>query len=501
VSSIIVVGTGFGGLCMAIRLKQAGIHDFTLLEQADEVGGTWRDNRYPGAACDMESHFYSFSFEPNPSWTRQFAPAEEILQYLIRCTEKYGLRPHIRFRTRVVGAQFDERSGLWNVETSGGEMLQARVLVSACGGLSRPALPNIPGLEGFSGTTFHSARWSHSASLEGKRVAVVGTGASAIQIVPSIAPLVSRLTLYQRTPPWVLPKRDREIQPLYRALFRRMPFLQRFARLAIYWRHEVSAVAFVVAPWLMKRYGEPVARRYLARQMRASGLRERVSPSYAMGCKRILLASDYFPALQRENVEVTSDPIRRVVPDGIVTRDGTHRLTDIIVLATGFAAAEPAAPFDLTGCDGRRLEDVWRDGAEAYLGTSISGFPNFFTIVGPNTGLGHSSMIFMIESQVRYLLNVIRTMRSRDLKLVEVQPDVQARYNARLQARLENTVWAAGCNSWYRTSSGKNTTLWPGFTFEYRWRTGRFDAADYRVIPNEPAVRASPPHGISPSAR
>jgi cation diffusion facilitator CzcD-associated flavoprotein CzcO len=484
-SSIIIVGTGFAGLCMAIRLKQAGVHDFVLLEQADEVGGTWRDNRYPGAACDLESHFYSFSFEPNPSWSREFATAGEILDYIVRCTDIYGLRPHIRFRTRVVGARFDEQEGLWNVETEGRATFQARVLVSACGGLSRPALPDIAGLEAFAGTVFHSARWDSSPSLEGKRVSVIGTGASAVQIVPAIAPVVSHLTVYQRTPPWVLPKPDREIRPSSQARFRRYPILQRAARLAIYWRHEVFAAAFVVLPWLMKKYGEPVARSYLARKVADPALRRKLSPTYAMGCKRILLTSDYLPALQRGNVEVVTDPIRRVVRDGIVTADGTVMKCDVIVLATGFAAAEPSAPFDVRGRDGRRLADVWRDGAEAYLGTSVSGFPNFFMIVGPNTGLGHSSMIFMIESQTRYLLDLIRTMRAQDLKAVEVRADAQVRYNSRLHRRLENTVWATGCTSWYRTRAGKNTTLWPGFTFEYRLRTGRFDAANYEVVRNE----------------
>jgi cation diffusion facilitator CzcD-associated flavoprotein CzcO len=484
-SSIIIVGTGFAGLCMAIRLKQAGVHDFVLLEQADEVGGTWRDNRYPGAACDLESHFYSFSFEPNPSWSREFATAGEILDYIVHCTDKYGLRPHIRFRTRVVGARFDEHEGLWNVETEDRATLQARVLVSACGGLSRPALPDIAGLEAFGGTVFHSARWDPSPDLEGKRVSVIGTGASAVQIVPAIAPIVGRLTVYQRTPPWVLPKPDREIRPSSQARFRRYPILQRAMRLAIYWRHEVFAAAFVVLPRLMKKYGEPVARSYLARKVADPALRRKLSPTYAMGCKRILLTSDYLPALQRANVEVVTDPIRHVVRDGIVTTDGTERKSDVIVLATGFAAAEPSAPFDVRGRDGRRLADVWRDGAEAYLGTSVAGFPNFFLIVGPNTGLGHSSMIFMIESQAQYLLDLIRTMRAQDLKAVEVRADAQVRYNSRLHRRLENTVWATGCTSWYRTRAGKNTTPWPGFTFEYRLRTGRFDAANYQVVRKE----------------
>ncbi|HXX68015.1 MAG TPA: NAD(P)/FAD-dependent oxidoreductase [Polyangiaceae bacterium] len=477
--SIVIVGTGFAGLCMAIRLKKAGIHDFALLEQADEVGGTWRDNRYPGAACDVESHLYSFSFEPNSGWTRRFAPAGEIFGYLLRCVDKYGLREHIRFRATVVGARFDEAAGRWVIETSDGEVLQARVLVSACGGLSRPAVPDIAGMSTFRGKVFHSARWDHSLSLEGKRVAVVGTGASAIQIVPAIAPQVSHLAVYQRTAPWILPRADSAIGNRARSVFRRFPAVQRCIRWAIYWRREALALGFVVAPWILKTIGEPLGRRHIARNVEDVAFRAKMLPSYPMGCKRILLASDYYDAVQRDNVEVVTEAIGRIIPDGIVTVDGAQRRADAIVLATGFRASDPRPPFELRGREGRLLEDIWRDGAQAYLGTTVSGFPNFFILTGPNTGLGHSSMILMIESQAAYVLDAVRTMRARGVKSVDVRSTAQARYNERLQARLGKTVWAAGCRSWYLTPSGRNTTLWPGFTFEYRLRTARFDPRNY----------------------
>jgi cation diffusion facilitator CzcD-associated flavoprotein CzcO len=478
VYSVVIVGAGFAGLCMAIRLKQAGIEAFTIVEQADEIGGTWRDNRYPGAACDVESHLYSFSFEPNPNWTRTFASQPEILRYLLHCTEKFGLRPHIRFGTTVKRAVFDDRAGRWALETAEGETIRAGAIVLCCGGLSRPAYPEIEGLEAFEGPVFHSARWDRNAAVEGKAVAVIGTGASAIQIVPSLAPQVEKLFVYQRTAPWILPKPDRPITRLGRAVFGYLPLSQRILRWAIYWQREALAVGFVVWPAIL-RIAELVARRYLARGIADPNLRAKLVPSYAMGCKRILPTNDYYPALMRSNVELVTDPIDGVRPHSIVTRDGKERAVDIIVLATGFRASEPVAPFEIIGRDNRRLDEVWSTGAEAYLGTTVSGFPNLFFIVGPNTGLGHGSMVFMIEAQVRYILSSMKAMRARKIESVDVRPEVQREYNDRLRARLRKTVWASGCHSWYLTRDGKNTTLWPGFTFEFRRKTRRFDAKSY----------------------
>jgi len=483
---VLIVGSGFAGLGMAIRLKQAGIDDFVVLEQASGIGGTWRDNHYPGAACDVQSHLYSFSFEPWPEWSREFAPQKEILAYLEHCADKYGVRPHIRFGARVTRARWNEDESVWEVATSDGDEIRARVLVPGCGPLSRPVMPDIPGLESFQGKTFHSARWDDSFPLEGKTVAVIGTGASAIQIVPEIAPRVGKLFVYQRTPPWLMPKPDGEIPAWKRAAFRRVPAAQQLARQRIYWTRELMALGFVVEPRIMK-VAERFVHRHLRNKVADPVLRDKLTPRYTMGCKRVLPTNDYLPALQRPNVELVTAPIAEIRAHSIATRDGVERAVDAIVLATGFEAAEQVAPFEIRGRDGRELNEVWTDGAEAYLGTSVAGFPNLFMLIGPNTGLGHTSMIVMIESQVAYVLDAVKRMRARHLESVEVRPDVQAVYNTELQRRLANTVWASGCMSWYLTRTGKNTTLWPGFTFEFRMRTRRFDASAY----DERALRST----------
>jgi cation diffusion facilitator CzcD-associated flavoprotein CzcO len=494
---VLIVGSGFAGLGMAIRLKQAGIDDFIVLEQAGEVGGTWRDNHYPGAACDVQSHLYSFSFEPWPEWSRDFAQQKEILAYLRHCADKYGIRPHIRFDTRVQSARFDEPTGLWEVETSDGKTIRARVLVPGCGPLSRPSLPDIPGLSSFQGKMFHSARWDDAYPLEGKNVAVVGTGASAIQIVPAIASRVKKLSVFQRTPPWIVPKPDGPIAGWKRAVFRRVPLAQKAARQRIYWTRELMAFGFVVDPRMLKALSR-LAMFNLRRNVKDPALRAKLTPSYTMGCKRILPTNDYLPALQRPNVSLVTDGIAEVRAHSIVTKDGAEHPLDAIVLATGFEASEACAPFDVRGRGGSSLDAAWRDGAEAYLGTTVSGFPNLFLLVGPNTGLGHSSMVFIIESQIAYVLDAVKRMRARGLRSVDVRPDVQSAYNARIQERLKGTVWASGCVSWYLTGSGKNTTLWPGFTVEYRWRTRRFDAVSYEEQllskPVQPAPSASVAH-------
>jgi cation diffusion facilitator CzcD-associated flavoprotein CzcO len=483
---VLIIGTGFAGIGMGIRLKQAGFHDFTILEQADGVGGTWRDNHYPGAACDVPSHLYSFSFEPNPRWSRSYAMQSEILAYLEHCTDKYGLRPHLRLETGVTRATFDERAGVWDVEATDGVPRRARALVSGCGGLSKPSLPDIPGLATFEGKTFHSARWDHHVPLEGKRVGVIGTGASAIQIVPEIADKVASLKVFQRTPPWILPKPDRAISPAERGMYRRAPALQKLARTGLYWQHELRALAFVVQPKILEMRAEPEALRYLRSRVKSAELRAKLTPKYRMGCKRVLMSNDYFEALQRAHAEVVTDPIAEVRAGGILTRDGKERPLDALVLATGFHAADAAAPFEVRGRSGRDLNVAWRDGAEAYLGTTVAGFPNLFLLVGPNTGLGHNSMVFMIESQIEYTLDCLRTMENRRLKFVDVRPDAQSAYNAQIQSKMAKTVWSTGgCTSWYTTKDGKNTTLWPGFTVEFRLRTRRFDPAPYELGPRE----------------
>jgi cation diffusion facilitator CzcD-associated flavoprotein CzcO len=480
--SVVVIGAGFGGLGMAIRLKQSGIDDFVILERADELGGVWRDNRYPGVACDVPVHVYSFSFEPNPDWSRFFAPQREILAYLHHCADKYGLRPHLRLGTGVTRAEFDEGRSLWSITTTKGTVLEARVLVAAAGiALTTPVLPDIPGLTTFEGKVFHSSRWDASTALDGKRVAVIGTGASAIQIIPEVAKVAARLHVFQRTAPWVMARPDFEIPARQKKLFRRSPTAQKLVRGAIWSVMEAFAVGFVVDP-RVNELRQRLATRYIAKQVPDPVLRAKVMPSYTLGCKRILFSNGYYPALQRSNVELVTEGVREVRGRTLITNDGNEREVDAIVCATGFEASEAPPPFELRGLGGRTLEEAWKDGVEAYLGAAVAGFPNFFFIVGPNTGLGHSSIIFMIESQVAYVLDAIKTMKKQGLDRVALRADVQRRYNARLQERLAKTVWSkGGCVSWYTTKAGKNTTLWPGFTFEFRARTRKWDAESYDV--------------------
>jgi len=486
---VLIIGAGFAGIGMAVRLKQAGIDDFTIIERADRVGGTWRDNTYPGIACDVPSSLYSYSFEPNPNWSRFFAPQREILAYLEHCATKYGVRPHIRFGTAATGASFDERTGLWSVHTSDGKTITARVVISGSGhALSRPVYPNIPGRESFQGKSMHSARWDHDYSLEGKTVAVVGTGASAIQIIPSIGAKVGRLHVFQRTASWVSPKPDRDITPREQSAFHDKPYVQKLLRGAIYWVLEAMAVGYVVEPRLNK-IREYRSLQYLRRSVRDPALRKKLTPNFRLGCKRILISNDYYETLQRENVELVTDGIAEIRAHSIVTKDGKERPVDVIIYATGFETSEAKPPFPITGRGGLDLAQAWSRNIEAYLGSTIPGFPNAFLLVGPNMGLGHSSMILMMESQYAYVLDAIKMMRARHVKSVEVRRDVAARYNEALQKRLGRTVWnSGGCSSWYLTSSGKNTTAWPGFTFEFRLKTRRFDAANYDIVPKHDAV-------------
>jgi cation diffusion facilitator CzcD-associated flavoprotein CzcO len=479
---IAIVGSGFAGIGMAIRLKRLGYTSVTIFEAASDLGGTWRDNTYPGAACDVPSHLYSFSFEANPSWSRAFSHQHEILAYLKHCAVKYGIKSGIRFNARVTAARFDETQLVWrlDIECNGvNEAVEADVVIAASGPLSRPAMPGIDGLDTFSGKIFHSARWDHDYALEGKRVAVVGTGASAIQFVPQIQPRVEKLLLFQRTAPWVLPKSDKPVSERARWLFRHLPFTQRWVRSAIYWQMESRGIAFFVSPKLM----EPTmkfARAYLERRVKDPALRVKLMPNYRLGCKRVLLSSDYYPALGKPNVEVVTAPIHAIVRDGIVMSDGTHHAVDAIICGTGFQVNDAGAPFDVTGIGGADLNALWlSDGPEAYLGTSIADFPNFFMMAGPNTALGHNSMIYMIESQMHYIADCLRELQRRDARTMSLRPDVQRTFNARLQRNMQRSVWTSGCHSYYQTKSGKVTAIWPGFTFNFRRLTRRVRAAEY----------------------
>jgi cation diffusion facilitator CzcD-associated flavoprotein CzcO len=493
---IAIIGTGFAGLCMGIRLKRAGIDSFTIYEQADSIGGTWRDNVYPGAACDVQSHLYSFSFEPNPRWSRMYAEQQEIRDYLDHCADKYGIRSHIQFNSKVNAARFDQASSTWTLDLENGEQPQFDLVTTATGGLSRPSYPDIPGLQSFAGKLFHSARWDRDYAFEGKRVGVIGTGASSIQFVPQIAPQVKQLKLFQRTPPWIIPKEDRAIGDFEHALYRFLPPLQKLHRVFIYWMLELRVLGFAINPKIMAM-PQREAVSYIKASVRDPELQAKVTPDYVFGCKRVLISNDYYPALNRENVELVDTGIREVRPNGVLTNDGTFHELDALILGTGFQASESAAPFPIQGASGVDLNEHWKDGAEAYLGTAVAGFPNFFMIIGPNTGLGHSSLVFIIEAQVDHVMNAIAAMREQRASLIEVREDAQQRFNQRLHKALGRTVWSTGCVSWYRTRTGKNTTLWPGFTFSFRnLARRRLDDAHYRFgvsgQPREPEDSVAP---------
>lgn len=467
---------------MAIRLKRAGIDSFTIYEQSDGVGGTWRANTYPGAACDIPSHLYSFSFEPNPDWTRSYGPQPEILAYLERCADRYDLRPRLRCNAPVTRAHYDETRHVWQLEVHD-ERIEVDVLIAASGPLSRPAYPSIRGIDTFAGTLFHSARWNHDVDLANRTIGVVGTGASAIQFIPEIAPQAAQLTVFQRTAPWVLPKPDGPIGTRWRRLYRRMPWLQSLARASIYCLLEARAIGFVTQPNLL-RLAMRLARRYIERSIDDPALRAKVTPDYVMGCKRILMSNTYYRTLARENVHVETSPIREICPEGIVTADGTLHRIDTLICGTGFQVNDVPAPFEMFGVGGTSLSERWlRDGPEAYLGTAIKDFPNLFLIVGPNTGLGHNSMVYMIESQVTYILHALQTLIHKGARSVAVRADAQERFNTQLQQRFSRSVWSTGCRSWYLTATGKNTTLWPGFTFAFRRATKALDPRDFIFSP------------------
>ena len=483
--SVAIIGSGFGGIGMAARLKRAGVHDLVVLERDDALGGTWRDNSYPGAACDVPSHLYCFSFAPNPGWSRSFSPQPEIRAYLNRVAAAEGVTGHIRFGHEVTAARWDPAGRLWRLEIRGGRSLTARFLVSAAGPLADPLIPDLPGLENFAGTVFHSATWDHHHDLTGRKVAVIGTGASAIQFVPRIQPAVGRLDLYQRTPPWIIPRRDRAISPAEQRLFRRLPVTQKVARASIYWARESYALGFTKRPQLMGA-AERIARRHLTRQIPDPDLRQRLTPDYRMGCKRILLSNDFYPAVAQPNVSLVTDGIAEIRDKSVVTVDGTERETDTIIFGTGFHVADfPVAQRIWNGA-GVSLARQWTSGAgsgpDAFRGTTAPGFPNLFVLTGPNTGLGHNSQVFMIEAQIRYVAAAVRYARRRGADRVEVRPRAQAAYDRALQRKLARTVWATGgCRSWYLDADGRNVTLWPDFTWAFAWQTRRFDPASYEV--------------------
>ena len=477
---VAVVGTGFAGLGMAAQLTAHGFEDFVVFERADDLGGTWRDNTYPGCACDVPSQLYSFSFAPNAAWSRAFAPQGEILAYLGDCARRRGVLPHVRFGHDVRAITWDDTSRRWHIDTDAATHT-ADVVVGAMGALSEPLVPTLPGLEQFEGTVFHSADWNHDHDLRGKRVAVVGTGASSIQFVPQIQPLVEKLVVFQRTAPWILPRHDRAISTRERAAYRHLPLAQTTVRAAHYWAREVFSLGFTRRRRLMG-VAQRASLAHLRRQVPDPHLRTVLTPHYAMGCKRILLADDYYPAVSQANVAVVPAGVRAVRAHSVIATDGSEHEVDTIIFGTGFHVSDSPAAAYIRGRGGVLLRDAWAQGMEAYKGTAVAGFPNLFLLVGPNTGLGHTSMVYMIESQVAYVIDALRTMDSAHLSTVEVRADAQARYNDGLRAQLDDSVWSTGgCRSWYLDAQGRNTSLWPGFSFAFRRQTRRFDVAAYQA--------------------
>ncbi|MVZ99755.1 NAD(P)-binding protein [Actinomadura sp. LD22] len=481
--SIAIVGSGFSGIGLAIALKRAGFTDITIFDKADGPGGVWRDNTYPGAACDAPSHLYSYSFEPKPDWTRRFAEQPEILAYLRHCAAKYGLMPHFRFNTTVTDAQFQTATGRWRLHTADGETRDYDLFVAACGQLSNPAVPALPGRDRFGGTMFHSARWDHGHDLAGRRIAVVGNGASAIQFVPLIAPAAERLTVFQLETHWISRKPDR-LYPRWRhALNRRVPAVQKLSRLGVFLWFELVLNPALIAPRGRRVLSAPVRLlcRYALRSVRDPRLRRRLTPRYEPGCKRILTSSEYYPTLNRRNVTVVDDPITELTPHGARTAGGDHHAFDTLIWATGFRSQDFVAPMRVVGAHGTELNAAWKDGARAYLGLAVTGFPNFFLMYGPNTNVGSGSIVHMLESQAAYIVQAARLLAS-GVTSMDVRADVLDRFDAAAQRRLSTSVWnQGGCDSWYLDADHRNTNNWPGSMTGYRRRTRRLDPVDYHL--------------------
>jgi cyclohexanone monooxygenase len=483
----LIVGAGFAGLCAAIKLQEDGETDFLVVEKGSDVGGTWRDNTYPGAACDVPSQLYSFSFAPNPDWSSSYSAQPEIQSYIRRVAQHSGTLDRFVFDTRFEDAAWDDAAQRWRariVGPDGARTVTATTLVLAAGALSEPKAPAIDGIGTFQGRIFHSARWDHDVDLTGKRVAVIGTGASAIQIVPELQQVVGHLDVYQRTAPWVIPRNDRTYGALERRALRRLSGLRRLYRTGIYWAHEAYVPAFTIEPKIAFP-ARKAALLNISRGIQDPTLRAKVTPHFAIGCKRILRSNTYYPALASDNVELVTDPIAKVTGDAVVTTDGVERPVDVLVVATGFHTTELPIAEHVTGATGRTLADTWRAGGmAAYKGTTVPGFPNLFMLVGPNTGQGHTSMVFIIESQVAYLRDAVRTLRREGYAALQPRADATRAWNDDLQRRMKRTVWTTGgCQSWYLDEHGRNTTLWPKSTITFRRQLAGFDREAYDAIP------------------
>ena len=478
---IAILGAGFSGLCMAIKLKQAGFHDFTIYEKSPKLGGTWLDNTYPGAECDVPSHLYSFSFELNPNWSKRFSNCHEIRDYLEQCATKYEIHQHIQFNTEISAAEFDQDQGHWALTLADGQQIIKDLFISALGQLNRPKYPNIPGLESFQGPLFHSSQWDHEILLEGQSVAVIGTGASAIQFIPEIAKKVKQLDVYQRSPNWIIPKPDRLYSETEHRHFNRYPALIRLYRTLLYWQFELSYLAFKKDSWLGRRLVK-AAESIMNSHVYDDELKQKLTPNYQIGCKRVLISNDYYPAMQQSNVSLITNSVTKIEGNKIYSENQDARAVDAIILGTGFEATDFLSPMDIRGNDGLDINDAWKHGAEAHLGITLSEFPNFFMLYGPNTNLGHNSIIVMIEQQADYIVQCVKTFQEKNLKCIEVRKEVQTQHNLALQKDLKKRVWASDCNSWYKNKTGKITNNWPNTTVNYWWQTRRPKWPDFHLI-------------------
>jgi cation diffusion facilitator CzcD-associated flavoprotein CzcO len=481
VLEVAVVGTGFAGLGMGIRLKKAGITNFRIFEKASDIGGTWRDNTYPGCGCDIKSQLYSYSYEPYAQWSNVYATQGQIHEYIRHCARKYGMYPYIAFNSGIVGAAYDEQRGEWRLEIEGGRSVRAKSVVAAPGPFSAPADPHIAGTDSFLGERIQTANWRHDVDLKGKRVGLIGTGATAVQVGPAIVDQLQHLTVFQRTPNWIMPRMDREISAREKTLIAKLPIAMKAARLSNYWLNELTAPFLILKYDAFKQHPEGITRRYLERKVKDPILRQKLTPDYKFGCKRVLVSSDWFPTLQRPDVSLVTAGIQRITPNGIVTADGIEHALDVIIFATGYQVRHTGAPFAITGLNGQLLNDKWKNGAEAYNGITTGAFPNLYFLVGPFTGPGHTSVIAYAEAQIDYVWQAIEFRRQKNLKAIEVKPEVEQRFVDIMDRRSEHTVWKSGCSNWYLSPNGRNNTLYPGFNAEYRMRIMRFNPADYRL--------------------
>jgi cation diffusion facilitator CzcD-associated flavoprotein CzcO len=482
-TGVVIIGAGFSGLGMAIQLLKAGRRDFVLLEKADDVGGTWRENTYPGCGCDIPSHVYSFSSDLNPAWTRSYSGQQEIWDYLKRLTDSYGLREYIRFGVEVSSARWDADEQLWHVLSADGDTYRGRAMVNGFGLLHVPRMPELPGLERFEGDAFHSAQWNHDVDLRGKRVAVIGTGASAVQFVPRIAPEVGELYIFQRTPGWLVPKADHTMPEWAKRLFERVPLTQQVYRKATWLRLESQAPAFN-GNQTAQKFAQRMSLRHLHNQVQDPELRRKLTPSYRTGCKRVLPSNDYFPVFNRPNVHLVDGGAVSVTETGVVDRDGVEREVDVIIFATGFQVMERLGTLKVSGRDGADLAETFDEhGLESYLGITVSGFPNLFFLLGPNTGLGHNTVVFMIEQQIKYVLRCLRLLDRTGAAALDVRPEAQQRFNADIQRKLSKGIWSrGGCASWYLDSNGVNRAIWPGFSGTYWFATRKVRTSDYELL-------------------